>query len=114
MTLATFTAVHVALSLVGIGAGLVVLFGFFAGKQRGGWTALFLATTVATCVTGFGFPVDHLLPSHVVGVVSLVVIAVAIAALCGLHLRGIWRGIYVVCAVPRSTSTSSSASSRPS
>jgi hypothetical protein len=96
MTLATFTAVHVVLSLIGIGAGLIVLFGFLAGNQLRGWTALFLVTTVATSVTGFGFPVDHLLPSHVVGVVSLVVLAVAIAALYGFHLRGLWRGIYVV------------------
>jgi hypothetical protein len=97
MTLAAFTAVHVALSLIGIGTGLIVLFGFLAGKQLRGWTVLFLVTTVATSVTGFGFPVDHVLPSHVVGVVSLVVLAIAIATLYGLHLRGAWRGIYVVC-----------------
>jgi hypothetical protein len=98
MTLGTFTAVHVVLSLVGIGAGLVVMIGLVNGRQLGGWTALFLVTTVATCVTGFGFPAEHLLPSHIVGTVSLVVLAVAIVALYGFRLRGLWRGIYVVAA----------------
>src|SRR6059036_178494 len=96
MTLGRFTAVHVVLSLVGIVARLVVMIGLVKGRPLGGWTALFLAATVATCVTGFGFPVDHVLPSHVVGVVCLVVLAVAIVALYGLHLRGVWRAIYVV------------------
>jgi hypothetical protein len=63
-----------------------------------GMTALFLITTLATSVTGFGFPFDHLLPSHVVGIVSLAVLAVAILARYGLLLRGAWRRIYVVCA----------------
>ena len=96
MTLATFTEVHVVLSLVAIAAGFVVMIGLLGGRDRGGWTALFLVTTVATSVTGFGFPVDHLLPSHVIGVVSLVVLAVAILARYGLHLRGAWRPVYVV------------------
>ena len=96
MTLATFTAAHVVLSLTGIVAGFVVMFGFFGGKRLRVWTALFLLTTVATSVTGFAFPVDHLLPSHIVGAISLVVLAVAIVALFGLHFRGVWRGIYVV------------------
>jgi hypothetical protein len=98
MTLATFTFVHVVLSLVGIGCGFVVMSGLLTGKKRREWTALFLVTTVATSVTGFGFPVDHLLPSHVVGLVSLVVLAVAIVARYGLHLAGAWGWIYVVCA----------------
>jgi hypothetical protein len=96
MTLETFTAVHVVLSLIGIVAGFVVLLSFFGGKRLRVWTALFLLTTVATSVSGFAFPVDHLLPSHIVGAISLVVLAVAIVALFGLHFRGVWRGIYVV------------------
>jgi hypothetical protein len=96
MRLETFTAVHVVLSLIGIVAGFVVLFSFFSGKRLRVWTALFLLTTVATSVTGFAFPVDHLLPSHIVGAISLVVLGVAIVALFGLHFRDIWRGIYVV------------------
>jgi hypothetical protein len=62
MTTETYTLVHVVLSLVGISSGLVVAFGLLAPKRLDGWTALFLATTVATSVTGFGFPLDHLRP----------------------------------------------------
>src|SRR5438105_1108313 len=67
----TFTFVHVLLSLVGIGSGFVVIFGLLAGKRLDGWTGLFLTSTVATSVTGFLFPFDHLLPSHKVGLISL-------------------------------------------
>src|SRR5438128_12324449 len=98
MTPSTFTLVHVLLSLVGIGAGFVVMAGLLTRKRLNGWTALFLVTTVATSVTGFGFPVDHLVPSHIVGIISLLVLAVAIFALYSLHLRGAWRRVYVVCA----------------
>jgi hypothetical protein len=99
MTTSTFTFLHVLLSLIGIGSGLVVVFGLLAGSQLDGWTALFLATTVATSVTGFGFPFDHLLPSHKVGIISLVILAVAILARSAFHLAGAWRRIYVVCAI---------------
>ena len=99
LTLATYTLGHVLISLVGIGSGLVVLLGLLIGRRLDGWTALFLASTVATSVTGFGFPFDHLLPSHKVGIVSLVVLAVAIVARYPLHLGGAWRRVYVVCAV---------------
>src|SRR3989441_4213691 len=97
--LTAFTLVHVALSLVGILSGFVVLFGLLTAKRLDGWTALFLASTVATSVTGFGFPFDHLLPSHKVGIVSLLVLALAILARYPLHLAGVWRRVYVVCAV---------------
>src|SRR5437879_3285247 len=96
MTTATYTILHVLISLVGIGSGFIVLFGLLANKRLDGWTALFLASTVATCVTGFGFPFHHLLPSHIVGIVSLVVLAVAIPARYRFHLAGAWRPIYVV------------------
>src|SRR5947209_16218329 len=99
MTTSTFTFVHVLISLVGIGSGFVVIFGLLAGKRLNGWTALFLATTVATSVTGFGFPFDHLLPSHKVGIISLLVLAIAILARYVFHLAGAWRWIYVVSAM---------------
>ncbi len=99
MTTSTFTFVHVLLSLVGIGAGFVVVCGLLAGKRLDGWTALFLASTVATSMTGFGFPFDHVLPSHIVGVMSLLVLAVAIFARYALPLAGVWRRSYVVSAV---------------
>ena len=94
--LTIFTYVHVALSLVGIGSGLVVLGGLFAGKRLDRWTALFLWTTVLTSVTGFFFPVEHFMPSHALGIVSLLVLGVAIVARYPFHLSGAWRPAYVV------------------
>src|SRR6266699_1941130 len=99
MTTLAFTLVHVMISLVGIVSGFVVIFGLLAGKRLDRWTALFLASTVATSVTGFGFPFDHLLPSHVVGVISLLVLAVAIIALYARHLSGAWGRLYVITAM---------------
>jgi hypothetical protein len=93
---ATFTIVHVVLSLVGIFSGFVVMAGLLTAKRLDGWTALFLASTVATSVTGFGFPFHQLLPSHLVGIISLVVLAVAIFARYARHLAGPWRAIDVV------------------
>jgi hypothetical protein len=75
-----YTFVHVLLSLVGIVPRFVVVFGLLALRGSDGWTALFLASTVATSLTGFGFPFHRLMPSHIVGVISLVVLAVAIVA----------------------------------
>jgi len=99
MTTSTFTLLHVLLSLVGIGSGLVVVLELLTGKRLDGWTALFLATTVATSVTGFLFPFHQLLPSHKVGILSLVVLAFVILARYALHLAGAWRRIYVIGAV---------------
>jgi hypothetical protein len=99
MILAVYTLIHVAISLVGIGTGLAVLAGFLKNQRLDRWTSIFLATTVATSVTGFGFPFVHLLPSHVVGVVSLVVLAPTIYARYVRRLAANWRWIYVVGAV---------------
>jgi hypothetical protein len=98
-SLATFTLIHVAISLAGIGSGLVVAIGLLSAKRLDGWTAIFLATTVLTSVTGYGFPFEHLLPSHIVGGISLLVLAVAIYARYGRHLTGPWRRVYVIGAV---------------
>jgi hypothetical protein len=94
-----FTAVHVVLSLIGIVTGFIVLGGMFRANRLPGWTGLFVVTTVLTSVTGFLFPTGRLLPSHVVGVISLVVLAVVIVALYVCGLAGGWRWIYVVGAV---------------
>src|SRR6266436_5349089 len=99
MILKIYTLIHVAISLVGIFSGFVVMFGLLAGKRLDGWTALFLATTVATSVTGFLFPVHHFMPSHAVGIISLLVLAIAIYARYRRHLAGPWRKAYVVTAV---------------
>jgi hypothetical protein len=69
MTTSTFTLLHVLLSLAGIGTGFIVVYGMLTGKRLDAWTAIFLAATVLTSLTGFLFPVEHLLPSHVVGAV---------------------------------------------
>src|SRR6266851_1473839 len=98
MTLSTFTIVHVVISVLGIVSGFVVIFGLLTGRRFDGWTAFFLATTVATSVTGFFFPFHRLLPPHIVGIISLVILAAAIAARYAFHLAGKWR-IYVISAV---------------
>lgn len=97
--LTIFTLFHVVLSLAGILSGFVVVFGFITARRLDGWTAVFLASTVLTSVTGFLFPFHRFLPSHGVGVVSLVVLAVAIFARYGRHLAGPWLRTYVISAV---------------
>ncbi|MFZ0815013.1 MAG: hypothetical protein WAM78_05810 [Candidatus Sulfotelmatobacter sp.] len=99
MSTATYTLIHVLISLVGIGSGFIVLYGLLNGKLLSGWTALFLVTTAATSVTGFGFPFTHLLSSHKVGIVSLVALTVAILALYVFHLAGGWRRSFVISAI---------------
>lgn len=95
----TLTLVHVVISLIGIFSGFVVVFGLLSSKRLDGWTALFLVTTVLTSVTGFLFPIHGLTPGLVLGVISLVMLAVAILARYALHLAGVWRKIYVITAV---------------
>jgi hypothetical protein len=95
----TLTFVHVVLSLIGIATGLIVLYGFLSDEGLPSLTAIFLATTVLTSVTGFiFFPFTKLLPSHIVGIISLVLLALALYGLYGAHLAGSWRWIYVVTA----------------
>ena len=91
-----FTFAHVLISLVAIATGFVVLFGMLNAKRLEGWTSIFLVTTVATSLTGFGFPIDIILPSHIVGIISLVVLAVAIIARYAFRLAGPWRVVYVL------------------
>lgn len=99
LSLATFTLLHVLISLVGIVAGLIAMAGLLKSNPMRQWTALFLITTILTSVTGFFFPVDKLLPSHVIGVISLVLLAIACVALYARKLNGSWRWIYVVTAM---------------
>src|SRR5271168_3367077 len=94
-----FTLVHVLLSLLGIASGLVVLSGLCTANPRNGWTLLFLASTLATSLTGFFFPFHGFTPALGVGVLSTVVLVATIAARYALHLAGPWRWIYVVGAV---------------
>src|SRR6202795_677038 len=99
MSLATFTLVHVIISLIGIVAGLVVMFGMLGSNRKPGLTAIFLLTTILTSATGFLFPFTQLLPSHMVGILSLVLLAIACIALYVMKLSCASRGIYVVTAL---------------
>ena len=99
MSLSAFTQFHVALSLIGIATGFVVLFGMWSARRMEGWTAVFLATTVATSVTGFLFPFKAIGPPHVFGVISLVLLAFAVLGYYTYRLVGRWRRIYVIGAV---------------
>jgi hypothetical protein len=99
MILSAFTLFHVLLSLVGIGAGVVVLYGLLTSNRFDGWTSWFLSTTVATNVTGLMFPVHHFMPSHAVAILSLIVLTIAILARYRFDLAGGWQRTYVVSAV---------------
>ena len=99
MSSASFTLFHVALSLIGIASGLVVVVGMWGAKRLDGMTALFLATTVATSVSGFLFHSARFGPPHVIGLISLVLLVLAILARYSYHLAGSWRWIYVISAV---------------
>ena len=91
----TLTGFHTWLSLIAIAAGLLLLPAMAAGRPAGGLAELFLATAVLTSATGFLFPFTKLLPSHVVGVISLVVLAFAIVAYYPYRLAGPWRTVYL-------------------
>jgi hypothetical protein len=98
LSLETFTLVHVAISLVGILAGLIALFAMIGGRGLPAVTGLFLAATVLTSVTGYFFPSAAFGPPQIIGAVSLVVLAAALYALYGRHLAGLWRPVYVITA----------------
>src|ERR1700726_3513998 len=99
MSLATFTIVHVIVSLIGIVAGILVMSGLLGSGRKPGMTAIFLLFTILTSATGFPFPFEKLLPSHMIGILSLVLLAIACIALYGMKLSGSWRWIYVVTAL---------------
>ena len=77
MSLTTFTLLHVLISLIGIVVGLIAMTGWLKSDPSRIPTAIFLATTILTSVTGFLFPFTKLLPSHIVGIISLVMLALA-------------------------------------
>jgi hypothetical protein len=93
------TIVHVAISLVGIGAGFIVMRGLLVSKRLDTWTAIFLAATTATSVTGFFFPIERITPGLALGIVSLIVLAPALAARYYYDLFGPWRRTYVITAM---------------
>jgi hypothetical protein len=97
--LGAFTAFHVLLSLVGIGAGFVAIFGLIAGRWLNLWVQVFLWTTILTSVTGFFFPYKGITPGIILGVISLVVLAISVFALRAKKLAGGWRSAFVITAV---------------
>src|SRR5215510_1627431 len=99
MSLATFTLFHTVISLIGIATGLVVLAGMLKSSRMPGWTAVFLITTIATSITGFMFPFKAVGPPHIVGAISLVILAFTLIALYSKRLAGGWRKTYVITAV---------------
>lgn len=99
LSLQAVTILHVIISLIGVVSGLTVLFGLFKSQSKPGMTALFLISTILTSATGFMFPFTKLLPSHVIAVISLVLLAVACFALYGRKASGSWRSIYLITAI---------------
>jgi hypothetical protein len=99
LSVATFTLLHVILSLVGIGSGFVAVFGLINNRLLPRWTALFLITTILTSVTGFLFPFHGFDPAIGLGILSLIDLLLATIALYGGKLAGGWRGTYVIAAV---------------
>jgi hypothetical protein len=102
MSLSTFVTVHVIISLIAIGSGIIVMFGLLTSKRMPGLSAIFLLFTILTSATGFLIPPllsEKLLPSHIVGILSLVLLAIACVALYGMKLSGAWRSVYVVTAM---------------
>ncbi|WP_424629161.1 hypothetical protein [Bradyrhizobium sp. SYSU BS000235] len=99
MSLQSFTVFHLILSMIGIAFGFIVAGGILASNRLPGWTALFLLTTILTSATGFLFPFTKLLPSHIVAIISLVLLAVALYAFYAKDLSGVWRPVYIVTAM---------------
>lgn len=91
----TFTVIHTLLSIVGIFAGLVLAGGWISGRQLERWSVLFLVTIFFTNLSGFGFPFVVLLPGHIIGAISLVLLPFVLAARYWKHLAGRWRTVYV-------------------
>ena len=102
MSVATLILIHTIISLIAIVAGIVVMFGMLGSKRQSGLTATFLVLTILTSATGFVIPPflsEKLLPSHMIGILSLVLLAIACIALYVMKLAGPWRWIYVVTAL---------------
>lgn len=97
--LSAFTTLHVVISLIAIVAGLIVMFGMLGPYHAGGLTGIFLLFTILTSVTGFMFPFNGVTPGILVGILSIILLAVACLALYGKQASGPWRWIYAVTAL---------------
>jgi hypothetical protein len=99
MSLSAFTMLHVIISLIGIGTGFIVLFGLINGRLLSPWNVVFLVTTILTSLTGFAFPNDKITPGIILGILSIIVLAIALVALYVFHLKGVWRRTYAITAM---------------
>jgi hypothetical protein len=99
MSLSTYTILHVLISLIGIGSGFIVLFGLINGRLPSPWNVVFLVTTILTSLTGFGFANTKVTPGIILGILSLIVLAIALVALYVFHLKGLWRRTYAIAAM---------------
>jgi hypothetical protein len=99
LSLSAFTTLHVVISLIAIVAGLAVMFSMLGPHKPGTLTGTFLLFTILTSVTGFMFPFDGITPGIVIGIISIILLAVACIGLYAKHLAGAWRGIYVLTAL---------------
>jgi hypothetical protein len=99
MSLASYTILHVIICFLAIGSGFIVLFGLLSGKLLSPWNGFFLITTVLTSVTGFLFPYTKVTPGIILGILSMIVLVIAIAALYIFHLDGGWRRTYAITAL---------------
>ena len=95
----TFLQIHVILSLIGIASGFIVLYGLLTGNPLSAWTAIFLVTTILTGITGFPLAPLGFTPARVVGIILLILLALAVVALYAFRLAGAWRSIYIVTAI---------------
>src|SRR5712671_5242999 len=99
LSLSAFTTLHVVISLIAIVAGLVVMFGMVGPQKPGGLAAIFLLFTILTSVTGFMFPFNGVTPGILIGILSIVLLAIACFARYGTKLAGAWRWIYALTAL---------------
>ena len=99
MSLSTYTTLHVIISLIGIGSGFIVLYGLLSGRLLSPWNVVFLVATILTSLTGFGFPNDKLTPGIILGILSMIVLAIALVALYVFHLKRGWRRTYAITAM---------------
>lgn len=97
--ISAFTVLHVIISLAAIASGIVVVGGMIGSHRLPGWTAVFLALTVLTSVTGFLFPIRSFTPALGTGIISMIVLLIALVALYGRHLARRWRWVYILTAV---------------
>jgi hypothetical protein len=99
MSLGVYTTLHVIISLIGIGTGFIVLYGLINGKLLSPWNVVFLVTTILTSLTGFAFPNDKITPGIVLGILSVIALAIALLALYIFKLNGAWRRTYAITAM---------------